>query len=80
MKFRYLPGNYSTNTNQYGQVYVELSPIVSGTYNATSPYTKNSTVIPSSLSDATFTLGGNGFTNNQNMVNFEVISFEVHKI
>ena len=80
MKFRYLPGNYSTNTNQYGQVYVELSPIVSGSTNATSPYTKNSSVIPASLNSATFTIGGNGYTTNQNMTNFEVVSFSVSKI
>ena len=80
MKFRYLPGNYSTNTNNYGQIYVELSPIVTGQYNATSPFTKNSSYIPASLDNATFTLGGNGFTANQNMVNFQVISFSITKI
>jgi hypothetical protein len=75
-----LQGNYSTNTNNYGQVYVELSPIVSGSTNATSPYTKNSSYIPSSLNSATFTIGGNGYTTNQNMTNFEVVSFSINKI
>ena len=80
MKFRYLPANYGTNTEDNGQIYVELSPIETGSNMATSPYTKNSSYIPESLEGATFTLGGNGYTSKQNMINFEVISFEIHKI
>ena len=80
IKVRYLPANYGTNTINAGQIYVELSPIQTGSNYATSPYTKNSTYIPASLDSATFTLGGNGYTTAQNIVNFEVISFEIHKI
>lgn len=80
MLFRYLPANYGGNTSNYGQIYIELSPITTGQYYATSPYTKVSTVIPALLNNATFTLGGNGFTTQQNMINFEVISFNVQKI
>ena len=80
--FVYLPPNYGTNTNNYSSVVVSFSPTSSGT-GITSPYTvpkSYDTYIPTSLSDATFTLGGNGINTSYDMINFQVESFHVRKI
>ena len=79
----YLPKNYLTNTNtKYGYVSVSLTPVqTSGSnYYQQNPFETTSSSIPDELSDATFTLGGNGINSNSDMTGFEVISFEIHKI
>ena len=83
INFVYLPANYGTNTNSYASVIITISPLSSGT-GLSSPYTVPQSYannyVPSSLDNAKFVLGGNGLNSNYNMVNFKVISFNVHKI
>ena len=84
IKFIYMPANYGTNTYNYPLVKVFFSPLSSGT-GLTSPWecgkSNANTYVPTSLDNATFTLGGNGINGDTyNMINFEVISFSVKKI
>lgn len=92
-KLVYLPADYTatttdygtiTNTSSsYGKVIAELTPVkTSGsTYYQTNPFERATNSIPTSLPEATFTLGGNGINNSYDMDStFKVISFYVHKI